>query len=237
MIRKIKDIVSEKITSFYWKNHRSISIRHKNDEGIERFAELYGKPTGIEKAVQGKAEALFLYTLARKLRKIDGCYAEGGVFKGFGARFICETKGDKELHLFDTFAGFPQEIGEFDTTLGEGVFLGRAIPKLETVKSLLSSYPNVFFHKGIFSDTCKEVSDKRFALVHLDFDMYKPTKHAIEFFYPRMNPGGVMIFHDYRFFAGVKKAVNEFFEDKKEVVFCWNENQGIAFKTGVGKET
>ncbi|KKL12973.1 hypothetical protein LCGC14_2530370, partial [marine sediment metagenome] len=169
--------------------------------------------------------------------KLQGDIAEVGVYRGKSAKRLATAFPDKELHLFDTFEGFPNNKGKYDTDISKELFhKGTFFSNFKKLKSLLSEYPNVFFHKGIFSDTCKEVSEKRFALVHLDFDMYEPTKHAIEFFYPRMNPGGVMIFHDYRFFAGIKKVINEFFEDKKEVVFCWNENQGIAFITGVGEK-
>ena len=33
--------------------------------------------------------------------------AEVGVYQGVSAKLICEAKGDKELHLFDTFEGLP----------------------------------------------------------------------------------------------------------------------------------
>ena len=230
MIKKIKGIISAKITSFYWKKHRSITIRHKNEKGIERFAELYGKPT----SVQGKGEALFLYTMAKKMQKVPGNYAECGVYKGFGATFICENKGAKILHLFDTFNGFPTGQGKNDKKLSlKKYHQGSLAISLETVKKTLSSYKNLVYHTGVFSETCKEVENHKFAMVHIDFDMYESMKQAIEFFYPRINPGGIMILHDYRFFQGVQKAANEFFADKTETIICWNENQGIAFKIGV----
>jgi O-methyltransferase len=49
------------------------------------------------------------------------------------------------------------------------------------------------------------------SLVNLDADLYNPTKKGLEYFYPRLSPGGVIIVHDYNFkWPGIKKAVDEF---------------------------
>ena len=37
--------------------------------------------------------------------------AEVGVYQGVSAKLICEAKGDKELHVFDTFEGLPDKSG------------------------------------------------------------------------------------------------------------------------------
>ena len=39
--------------------------------------------------------------------------------------------------------------------------------------------------------------DMVFALVHLDCDLYAPMRAGLEFFYPKLVPGGFMIIHDY----------------------------------------
>ena len=39
--------------------------------------------------------------------KVTGDIAEVGVYKGGSAKIICSAKGDRHLHLFDTFAAFP----------------------------------------------------------------------------------------------------------------------------------
>ena len=50
-----------------------------------------------------------------------------------------------------------------------------------------------------------------FCLVNLDADLYNPTKAGLEYFYPRLSPGGVIIIHDYNYkWPGIKKAVDEF---------------------------
>jgi O-methyltransferase len=50
-----------------------------------------------------------------------------------------------------------------------------------------------------------------FSLVNLDADLYLPTKAGLEFFYPRLSPGGIIIIHDYNYkWPGIKKAADDF---------------------------
>ena len=46
--------------------------------------------------------------------------------------------------------------------------------------------------------------------------MYASTKACLEYFYPRLIPGGILISHDYSILAGVKQAFTEFLADKRE---------------------
>ena len=62
------------------------------------------------------------------------------------------------------------------------------------------------------------VKDRRFSFVHIDMDIYTSIRSACEFFYERMQPGGVLLFDDYGYPScpGARKAVDEFFSDKPE---------------------
>ena len=45
----------------------------------------------------------------------------------------------------------------------------------------------------------------------MDVDLYNPTKAGLEFFYPRLASGGVIIIHDYNpDWPGIMKAVDDF---------------------------
>ncbi len=52
--------------------------------------------------------------------------------------------------------------------------------------------------------------ERRFSFVHLDVDLYESTLAGLEYFYPRLIPGGVILSHDYSILAGVKKAFEDF---------------------------
>jgi hypothetical protein len=54
--------------------------------------------------------------------------------------------------------------------------------------------------------------------VHLDADLYASTTAGLEFFYPRMIPGGIIITHDFSILPGVAHAFSEFFLQKGRAI-------------------
>ena len=86
----------------------------------------------------------------------------------------------------------------------------------DAVRAYLADQPNVHFHQGMFSGTANPCADSRFSLVHLDVDLYEGTRECLEFFYPRLLPGGVIISHDYSYLAGVRAAFDEFLATRPE---------------------
>lgn len=160
-------------------------------------------------------EALHLYFAVKNTSKVDGEIAEVGSYKGGSAKIICEAKGRKALYLFDTFEGLPA-LSRFDNP--KQFHVGQFDESFDNVKEYLKRYKNVYATKGIFPKTSLIIRNKRFSFVHLDLDIYKSTYDALNFFYPRMNRGGIIISHDYVNAPGVNKAVKQFFKDKPEPV-------------------
>ena len=60
----------------------------------------------------------------------------------------------------------------------------------------------------MFPETGDAITDKKFSFVYLDVDLYQSTKDSLEFFYPRMNTGGVILSHDYQY-PGVRQAFDD----------------------------
>lgn len=161
---------------------------------------------------QTNVEAYQIFMLVKKTAKVGGDIAEVGVYKGGSAKVICEAKGNRSLHLFDTFEGLP-DPWDFDA-----------------VQNYLRTYSNVYFYKGLFPATAEPTKDKKFSFVHLDVDMYGSTLYCLVYFYPRMSHGGIIVSHDYSLIPGVRKAVDEFFEDKPEAVIELSGNQCLIVK-------
>jgi O-methyltransferase len=177
------------------------------------------EPMNIEKADM-------LRRIVPWISNVNGDIAEAGVYRGFSAKIICEGKKDKSVHLFDTFAGLP-EPGEFDSPiLKQGNFKA----SLDTLEKDFSVYSNVKFYKGLMSDTIKLVPTIKFCFVHLDVDLYESTLDGLRYFYNNMKTGGVILGHDYPRFSGVKKAFDEFFEDKPEHILQISRNYAFILK-------
>ena len=176
-------------------------------------------------------EAINLVWATKSSSHISGSIAEVGSFNGGSANLILSSDKDKtrEMHLFDTFAGLPEITEGFDGTMAIGDFTGTPV---SVVKVKLQKFAEkTKYHVGFFPDTTKDLpSDSKFSLVHLDADTYKTTLAALIYFYPRMSPGGFMLFHDYSSIScpGVREAINGFFLDKKEVVIPLWHTQALV---------
>src|SRR5260370_4698662 len=143
----------------------------------------------------------------------DGESSGVGVYGGGSARLICEGRGKKTLYLFDTFEGLPT-TNRLDSRFAAGQYAA----SVDSVQSYLAKFPNVQVYKGFFPGTSAPIVDKRFSFVHLDVDLYQPTHDSLEFFYPRMNQGGIFLIHDYLWAEGVRTAVQEFFARRPEPI-------------------
>jgi hypothetical protein len=161
-------------------------------------------------------EMFLIHSIATAQSRRPGDFAEVGVYRGGSARVICEAKGDKRLRLFDTFRGLPEDSSAADG----GVLRKHSYAcSRQNVETYLDRFSNVSYYEGVFPQSIQgdtELERARFAFVHLDVDLYESTRDCLEFFYPRMVPGGVILTHDYSHLGGVRRAFDEFFADKPE---------------------
>ncbi len=175
----------------------------------------------------GYNEAYQIHRAVQAVHKIPGDMAEVGVYEGGSARIILEAEPEKTLHLLDTFEGLP-EVSEEDS---KQFARGQYHAPLQVVKRNLAEFSNVRFHKGLFpADTGEAVKDRTFSFVNLDVDIYSSTKDSLEFFYPRMARGGIIMSHDYVPSDGVRKAFDEFFIDKPEPLIEMSGSQVLVVK-------
>lgn len=161
---------------------------------------------------------------------VQGAIVECGVWRGGSMMMAALTlaalgRTDRELFLFDTFAGHPRPNPERDLKEHYDFWLQRrrtdrssswAEVTLEEVRANLSStgYPldKVRFVKGVVQDTIPAAAPEAIALLRLDTDWYDSTAHEMHHLYPRLVSGGVLIIDDYGEMPGQKQAVDEFCE-------------------------
>jgi hypothetical protein len=175
-------------------------------------------------------EAIQLFSLVRATAKLGGSMAEVGVYRGGTARVIREADATRSLHLFDTFEGLP-EPAETDTKFLWGRFRkGQFSYSLENVRSYLGDCHKVHFHKGLFPATGEAVKDEKFSFVHADVDLYASTWGLLDFFYPRLLRGGIIVSHDFATCRGVREAIEEFFKDLPEPVIELAGDQALVVK-------
>lgn len=195
---------------------------HKDPEVVDLIRQIRNERTSLVTAF----EAFMVYSFARSQVRHEGNLAEVGVFQGGTAKLLCEVKGDRRLYLFDTFEGLPVDSDEGNTIHRNHQYRC----SLESVQEYLAGYENVSFHKGRFPETADVIENERFSFAHFDVDLYRSTLDCLEFFYPRMMPGGIMLSHDYSLLEGVKQAFGEFLDDKPEDVVELPTSQCMVIK-------
>lgn len=181
-------------------------------------------PNNVKKAFRSypdKQRFFHFWFQTERIKKenIPGDFAELGVYQGKSARVIHLLAPDRKLHLFDTFGGFPEK--DLKTESGEAATYTTknfADCSVEGVKEYIKGKQTIIFHKGYFPDSAENLQTLKFAFVNIDVDLHNPTKAGLEFFYPRLSPGGIIFIHDYnRKWPGLVKAVDDFVGNIPEV--------------------
>lgn len=150
---------------------------------------------------------------------VQGAVAELGVFQGVFSALINKKFSDRDLYLFDTFEGFDVEENAKEAAQGHSDEDFAYTFKQTSLDIVLCRMPHpekCHVQKGLFPQTVtKEIAEQKFAFVSLDVDFEDSTYAGLDFFYPRLSPGGVIFLHDYNslFLLGVKKAVERYEKD------------------------
>lgn len=144
---------------------------------------------------------------------IPGALAELGTYRGDFAWQLNERFPDRLLYLFDTFDGFDERDIAVERRMGGGRAAAGDFSDTRD-RDVLARMPwekQVVIRKGFFPETAAGL-EETFCLVSMDVDLYAPTLAGLEYFYPRLSPGGAILLHDYnsRQFSGVRKAVQAY---------------------------
>jgi len=87
--------------------------------------------------------------------------------------------------------------------------------------------------KGKVEETLlnKDNLPSKISLLRLDTDWYSSTKIELEILYPLLEKNGILIIDDYGYWQGARKAVDEYFLDKKVTIFKIDFTGRMIIKT------
>lgn len=159
-----------------------------------------------------------------------------GVFKGASLirwatfRELLENEQSRKIIGFDIFGEFPSNEGEGKLE-SDQVFINNWNQKFkdeiltdgDIAKSLsLKNIGNVELVKGDILETLPKYiannGNMRISLLHIDVDVFEPTKKGLELLYDLVVPNGIIVFDDYSSVEGATRAIDNFFKDKKETI-------------------
>jgi hypothetical protein len=177
-------------------------------------------------------------------RGVPGDFAECGVWRGgsvLAMLLALKELGvhDRDVHLFDTFAGMTEPTEHDTSPLAppaletwrqaadreerpwSEVFGPESFNEAQVRRTVLESgYPaeRIHFVKGDVAETLPAHAPDSLALLRLDTDWYESTRHELEHLYPRLADGGVLIIDDYGHWEGARRAVDEYLAERESIL-------------------
>lgn len=169
------------------------------------------------------------YELFNMIKEIPGAIVECGIFKGASfTRFamfreIFNSPFSKKILGFDTFGDFPETSFGDDKKPREKQITDAGLESISKDQLI-----EILKHKGVDKNVeliegditesvpayIKKHPELKISLLNLDTDIYEPAVTILEYLYPRLTIGGVLIIDDYETFPGESKAVDDYFKDK-----------------------
>ena len=216
------------------------------------FNEQYNRGleiTGTPEATRRRERFYNLIQFFLQCTRIDGLVAECGCWRGLSSYIMCHYwkqqdsgfKGDG-YHVFDSFRGLskPTETDALSDSLKTqlverfGSVEGAYTASLSDIKTALSGFPEIQYHKGWIPRVFQNLPEAEYRFVHIDLDLYEPTRGAIEYFYPRLVNGGLIVCDDYGslLWAGAKQAVDSYCATFSLTPILVSTGQAVLWKKG-----
>lgn len=168
------------------------------------------------------------YEIFKKTSNIPGSIVECGVFKGLSLiRFLnfrdFLKKYSKTVYGFDVFGKFPKQTikrdNEFALSHDNKIGIGLNFKKLNNYLKR-KKFKNFKLIKGQIEKTLPKFINKnikKISFLHLDLDVYEPTKFSLENLYNKVSKGGIILIDDYSRVHGATKATNEFLKENSNL--------------------
>lgn len=209
---------------------------HKDFNDHPEFYHLYKRFIRYNK-VNNSGDIARLWSFILNIKQniqedIQGDFAELGVWRGNTAAILAyyAKKYNRKVYLFDTFEGFDEKDLRGIDSEKEIAFDDTSI---KLVKETIGENTDAcVFVKGYFPTSITQIhKDTKYSIVSLDCDLYEPMKAGLDFFYPLLSQGGLLLIHDYSSLCwdGSKKAVDEFCKKFNEHVVLMPDKSGSAF--------
>ncbi|MDD3374414.1 MAG: macrocin O-methyltransferase [Candidatus Omnitrophica bacterium] len=203
--------------------------------GDKSFIDLFSRIEAMTVTAVERYRSYSLWMLVQQTSKLKGALIEIGTWRGGSGALIAKRATmcgiTDNVYLCDTFTGVVK-AGDQDPHYKGGEF---ADTSLETVNELLRvlGVENVTVLKGIFPDeTSSMIKEQQIRFCHVDVDTYDSAKDILNWVWPRLCRGGMLVYDDFGFHTtqGIRKHVEEQLDIKDRVVIHNLTGQAIVIK-------
>lgn len=216
--------LDEKILSVFEKYQDRLWREPDNKFNHNYIRSLFTTKTNLN-PLKRRDRFRFLLSKLNETSNLSGFVAECGCYKGLSSNLMCKAikSGNayfmgEGFQIYDSFEGLSQlqpEDRESSTSSNkerppkEIMKEGRFAVDIEKVKMSLSEFPNIQYFKGWIPHSFPSENPNQYRFVHVDVDLYQPTLDSLEYFWPKLLPGAIMLCDDFNW-SGAEKAVKEF---------------------------
>jgi O-methyltransferase len=167
-----------------------------------------------------------LQQFAKRQQKLDSNFVEVGIYAGMSMYFMADYC-DKLFLGVDSFEGVSEPTLGIDT---DYFVKGSLACEIKNAQKYLKKFENISLIKGWVPEVLSTLPELEYSLVHIDVDLYEPTKKSIEYFWNRLIPDGVLICDDFGSSktVGAKKAMVDFFG--RENIIEFSTQQAFVIK-------
>ena len=176
------------------------------------------------------SKLIYHYEIYKKIISLPGDVVECGVFKGISLtrfltfREVLENNNSRKIYGFDVFGKFPKPKNQGDKSFlkrweknaGDGI----DVQELNNIL-LEKKFLNFELVKGDVKKTIpnliKQQPHLKISLLHLDMDIYEPTKLVLNKLFSYVVKGGIILIDDYNSVFGATKATDEFLNLNKNL--------------------
>lgn len=210
----------------------------------EKFARAYalGKATDFDGSVLSNTEIYWrihvLCWAASQVRHLNGDFVDCGVNTGIFARAIIDYIDfggtGKTYYLMDTFEGLDKRYStpeEWNRAMN-GVYMANGNDMYKRVQQTFEGH-NVKIIKGPIPETLGLVDTESVAYLSIDMNCVQPEVDALNFFWDKLLPGGIILLDDYGYcnaYMNQKKAHDAFAASKGVEILTLPTCQGIIMK-------
>ena len=161
----------------------------------------------------------------------DGDAVECGCWHGHStlaiATILAQHGFAGRFDVFDSFEGGLSAFTDKDQSYfrlsaqEQAAMISQFASDYDSVGRLLAPFKFVALHRGWIPQSFAGFIPRPTRFVHIDVDMYEPTRAALDFFWQSLVPGGCVVVDDYNHgvFEGATRAVEEFLADKSPRLF------------------
>mgnify|MGYP003638052447 CR=1 FL=1 len=136
-----------------------------------------------------------------------------------------------DVYLCDTFTGVVK-AGENDPHYKGGEHSDATELEVQLLLDIVGASANTL--EGIFpEETSLHIPvTTKFAFCHIDVDTYQSTKEIMEWLWPKVEPGGIIVYDDYgmKGLGGVTKYINENYNNSDSIVIHNLNGHAIVIK-------